>query len=46
MKKYVAPTAELPSADHDLVGGGVEETVCDYRIHGTSRRKDYIFSVR
>ena len=34
-----------PSATHDELGGGVDDSVCDYGLYGTSRRRDFIFKV-
>jgi hypothetical protein len=38
--------ARAPAAVDDSVNGSVDESTCDYGLYGTSRKKDFIFSVR
>jgi len=40
------PARTPDKVDDGGVRGGVDETECDYRIFGTSRRNDFIFKVR
>lgn len=33
-------------SDADVTQSGVDRSACDYQIFGTSKRRDFIFSVR
>jgi hypothetical protein len=43
-----APSTRAPDevSDADVTQSGVDRGACDYHIFGTSRRRDFIFSVR
>lgn len=38
--------ARAPEAVDDTVNGSVDRSTCDYSLYGTSKRRDFIFSVR
>ncbi|HEV3090491.1 MAG TPA: hypothetical protein VGX91_03505 [Candidatus Cybelea sp.] len=42
----VLDRSRAPEAVDDTVNGSVHESTCDYNLYGTSRRRDFIFSVR
>jgi hypothetical protein len=43
-----APSRLAPDevSDDAVAHSGVDRSACDYQIFGTSRRRDFIFSVR
>jgi hypothetical protein len=41
----VLDRARAPEAVDDAVNGSVDRSACDYNLYGTSKRRDFIFSV-
>ncbi|MGB6950823.1 MAG: hypothetical protein WBE15_02630 [Candidatus Cybelea sp.] len=41
----VLDRARAPEAVDDALNGGVDRSTCDYSLYGTSKRRDFIFSV-